>query len=86
VFCVVSIIVRLFNTFNIIDICVLCVWHDSTKEIYYYNVPYVNTSLYGSRLHLRAVRRKINFHKMEYFNTGKYKKSIKNVVKEGKII
>jgi len=35
VFGVVFIIVRLFNTFDIIDICVLCVWHDSIKEIYY---------------------------------------------------
>jgi len=24
------------NTFDIIDICVLCVWHDLIKEIYYY--------------------------------------------------
>jgi len=28
--------VPLFNTFDIIDICVLFVWHDSIKEIYYY--------------------------------------------------
>jgi len=35
VFRVVFIIVRLFNTFDIIDICVLCVWHDSIKVIYY---------------------------------------------------
>jgi len=33
VFRVVFILVRLFNTFDIIDICVLCVWHDSIKEI-----------------------------------------------------
>jgi len=37
---VVFIIVRLFNTFDIIDICVLCVWHDSIKEIYYYYYYY----------------------------------------------
>jgi len=35
VFRVVFIIVRLFNTFDIIDICVLCIWHDSIKEIIY---------------------------------------------------
>jgi len=34
VFRTVFIIVHLFNTFDIIDICVLCVWHDSIKEIY----------------------------------------------------
>jgi len=34
VFRVVFIIVHLFNTFDIIDICVLCVRHDSIKEIY----------------------------------------------------
>jgi len=33
-FRVVFIIVRLFNTFDIIDICVLCDWHGSIKEIY----------------------------------------------------
>jgi len=37
VFCVVFIIVRLFNTFDTIDICVLCVWHDSIEEIYIYS-------------------------------------------------
>jgi len=34
VFRVVFIIVRLFNTFDIIDICVLCVWHNSINDIY----------------------------------------------------
>jgi len=33
VFRVVFILVRLFNAFEIIDICVLCIWHDSIKEI-----------------------------------------------------
>jgi len=28
--------VCLFNTFDILDICVLCVLHDSIKVIYYY--------------------------------------------------
>jgi len=37
VFRVVFIIVFvcLFNTFDIIDICVLCIWHDSIKVIYF---------------------------------------------------
>jgi len=50
VFRVVFIIVRLFNTFDIIDICVLCIWHDSIKEIYYYYYYYYiydNIIIYG---------------------------------------
>jgi len=43
VFRVVFIIVRLFNTFYINDICPLCVWHDSIKEISIYISTFCTT-------------------------------------------